>query len=249
MRALIFAAGLGTRLKPFTFEHPKALVPVGGVPMLERVILKLKNAGIDKMVVNVHHFSDQIIDFLKKNDNFGVDIAISDESDQLLDTGGGILAAGKWLAADGPVLVHNADIITDFDIRHMMRRHSDSGADATLLVAERDTSRYLLMDDASRMRGWTNIKTGEVRMPETESVETVAGLRRLAFGGVHVLSPSIFPALEAYASGRRVFPIMPFYISACDELRIEGYEPEGPYRWFDVGKPETLEQAEASFDA
>lgn len=245
MEALIFAAGLGTRLKPFTLEHPKALVPVGGVPMLQRVILKLKDVGIRRIVVNVHHFSGQIIDFLRANGDFGLDIAISDESARLLDTGGGILAAGKLLSGDGPVLVHNADIITDFDLSDMMRRHEARGADATLLVAERDTSRYLLIDGDGRMRGWTNVKTGEVRMPDGECAD--AGFRRRAFGGVHMLSPSVFASIEAYADGRVEFPIMPFYISSCGELRIEGYEPTSPYRWFDVGKPESLRQAEAAF--
>lgn len=247
MRALIFAAGLGTRLKPFTLEHPKALVPVGGVPMLERVIRKLKAAGIDRMVVNVHHFADQIIGFLSANNNFGVDISVSDESGQLLDTGGGILAAREWLDAGEPVLVHNADILTDFDISGMMRSHLEQRADATLLVAERATSRYLLFDQDLRMRGWTNVATGEVRMPCLCSERSAASLRRLAFGGVHIISPSVFGALEAYAGGVRAFPIMPFYISECGSMVIGGYMPSAPYRWHDVGKPESLAAAEADF--
>lgn len=266
MKALIFAAGLGTRLKPFTLEHPKALVPVGGVPMLERVILKLKRAGIEKMVVNVHHFSGQIIEFLKENDNFGVDIAISDESALLLDTGGGILAAREWLDGDGPFVVHNADIVADFDLTHMLDAHNRSGADATLLVAERQTSRYLLMDSEMRMRGWTNVKTGEVKMPEAREEnphrngaepntmaalpdrQDVSRLRKFAFGGVHVLSQPVFSALDAYADGKRVFPIMPFYIDQCGKLKVQGYEPAEAYRWFDVGKPESLAQANAAFE-
>lgn len=248
MKALIFAAGLGTRLKPFTLRQPKALVPVGGMPMLQRVILKLKEAGVEKMVVNVHHFSSQIIEFLAANRNFGIDIAVSDESDMLLDTGGGLLAAKSLLGEDEPVIVHNADIATDFDIAKMVEKHKESGADATLLVAERSTSRYLLMDEALRMRGWTNVKTSEVKFPAFGAGTCdPQKLRRLAFGGVHVVSPSIFPALEQYAGAEKVFPIMPFYIKECGDLLIQGYEPTGPYRWFDVGKPESLELAEAAF--
>lgn len=248
MKALIFAAGLGTRLKPFTLNHPKALVPVAGVPMLQRVIMKLKDAGVNHMVVNVHHFSSQIVSFLESHNNFGVDIAISDETDLLLDTGGGILAASRLIGDEGPVIVHNADIITDFDINKMVEAHERSGADATLLVADRSTSRYLLIDDGLRMRGWTNAKTGEVRMPNAVDCAPKAdALRMLAFGGVHVISPSIFPALEAYAEGEKVFPIMPFYIRECGDLSIRGYMPTESYRWFDVGKPESLAAADDAF--
>ncbi|MCM1451569.1 MAG: nucleotidyltransferase family protein [Clostridium sp.] len=248
MKALIFAAGLGTRLKPFTLEHPKALVPVGGIPMLQRVILKLKAAGITQMVVNVHHFSSQIIEFLRGNDNFGVDLAISDETAQLLDTGGGILAASKWLEGSGPVLVHNADIVTDFDIARMADCHCRNAADATLLVADRKTSRYLLMDDGMRMRGWTNVNTGEVKMHEVEGCGSdISLLNKFAFGGVHVLSQSIFASLRQYAGGREAFPIMPFYIDFCARIKIMGYAPKEDYRWFDVGKPESLALANAAF--
>lgn len=242
MKALVFAAGLGTRLKPFTLEHPKALVPVGGVPMLQRVICKLRDAGVDTIVVNVHHFADQIIDFIKDNDNFGVNIHISDESDLLLDTGGGMLKARKWLDGDEPFIVHNADILTDFDITDMVHAFENSKADATLLVAPRKTSRYLYFD--SRLRGWANISTGATApagfVPNDK-------LTPLAFGGVHVVSPRIFDALEDYAS-EPVFSIVPFYVAMANRLNITPFvQPQGSI-WLDVGKPESLLQANQLFE-
>lgn len=239
MKALVFAAGLGTRLKPFTDHHPKALVEIGGVPMLERVICKLVNCGVREMVVNVHHMASQIIDFLRDKQNFGIDIHISDESDLLLDTGGGILAARKWLDGTQPFIVHNADILTDFDLKEMESAHDKDGAVASLLVAKRDTSRYLLLDKDYRMRGWTNIKTEEVK-PTSLNCD---GLEKWAFGGVHIISPEIFPMLEKFAAKERKFSIMPFYIDACDKAIIKGYQPSKPYKWFDIGTPQTLKLA------
>lgn len=242
MKAMIFAAGMGTRLKPFTLEHPKALVPVCGIPMLQRVILKLKSAGVYSMVVNVHHFSEQIVDFLKENDNFGVDIAISDESECLLETGGGLLKAKDMLIGDEPIIVHNADILTDFDIRKMVDAHKKNNALATLLVSKRDTDRQLLLDDNMRMHCWTKLSTGQV-LPESSYK---ADLQPWAFGGVHLLSPQIFDLLAEYADGQKSssFSIMPFYISKCSEMVINGYSPEERYYWHDIGKPESLERAQ-----
>lgn len=244
MKALIFAAGLGTRLKPFTLQHPKALVPVCGKPMLRRVIEKLLDAGISEIVVNVHHFATQIIEYLDENNNFGANIHISDESARLLDTGGGILKARRWLD-DGPFIVHNADILTDFPISEMIAAHTGSGADATLLVKRRQTSRYLLFDCRNRMRGWENITTSEVR----PSGLIVDNLDRFAFGGVHILNPSVFPILERYSSrtGEEVFSVTPFYVSSCGQLDIRGYAPSKPYSWHDVGNAESLAEAEATF--
>ncbi len=239
MKAMIFAAGIGSRLRPFTLSHPKALARVAGVPMLERVIVKLRDAGISRMVVNVHHFSSQIVDFLRENDNFGVDITVSDESALLLDTGGGLLAARRWLDDDN-FIVHNADILCDFNVGEMLRAHLGSNCMATLLVADRSTSRYLLFDPSRRMRGWTDIRNGQVLPSSLVVSPGLDFLRRLAFGGVHVLSPEIFHLLEIYANGRQAFPIMPFYIDACSSHSICGYEPSAPCHWFDIGKPDTL---------
>lgn len=240
MRAMVFAAGLGTRLKPFTLEHPKALVPVGGVPMLQRVLLKIKSAGITDVVVNVHHFAEQIVDFLKANGNFGIHISISDETSLLLDTGGGILAAAPLLDGNEPILVHNADILTDFSIDAMAADFGKADALASLFVSERRTSRYLLFDGDMRMRGWKNLSTGQVLPPGLE----VSGKKALAFGGVHIISPRVFPLLRDYAQeAGPVFPIIPFYVQACQNHNIVAFSPNEPYMWHDIGKPESLAAA------
>lgn len=243
MKAMVFAAGLGTRLRPFTLEHPKALVPVGGVPMLQRVIEKLRVAGVTEMVVNVHHFAGQIEQFLRDNDNFGITIHVSDERRLLLDTGGGILKARQWLDGNEPFIVHNADILADFDIRDMVDAHKSSGADVTLLTADRVTSRYLCFDRDNRMCGWLNLKTGQVRpdglIPEEMSC--------LAFGGVHVISPAVFERLAAYTTDD-AFSIIPFYADSCRDIMIKSYIMPASCRWFDVGKPETLGQANQIFE-
>lgn len=248
MKAMIFAAGLGTRLKPFTLRHPKALVPVGGQPMLGRVINRLIQAGITDITVNVHHFSSQIIDYIKANDNFDADIHISDESDLLLDTGGGILAARPLIDGDEDIIVHNADILTDVDINAFLESHRLSGAQASLLVKDRQTSRLLLFDpDSLLMRGWTNVTTGAVR---PEGLSDAVGLRKLAFGGVHIISPRLLGSLAEYAARKfpydpsPVFSITDFYIDRCSEIPVHAYIPSTPYSWIDVGKPESLEMAE-----
>lgn len=253
MKAMIFAAGLGTRLKPFTDSHPKALVEVGGQPMLGLVIEKLKRIGVSEIVVNVHHFASQITEYLKRNNNFGITVHISDESDFLLDTGGGILAARRWLDGDEPFIVHNADILTDVDIL-AMRAYADSHRGlATLLVAPRDTKRYLLFNpDDMQMKGWVNIETSELRPP---NIPDAGSLSRLAFAGVHILHPAIFPHLAEFARhlpaspGSEVpkFSIMDFYIAACADLPVYGYVSPLPYRWHDIGKPASLMAAQADF--
>lgn len=242
MKAMIFAAGLGTRLGDITRTIPKALVEVGGEPMLKRVILKLRDAGIRYMVVNVHHHARCIIDYLAVNDNFGIDIRVSDESGLLLDTGGGLLKARPLLDGDEPILVHNADILTDFDIPAMQSAHEKAGADATLLVASRQTSRYLLFDGDMRMVGWENVKTGEKRTPFPPA--DIENASPLAFGGVHIVSPAVFPRLAVYSSEPK-FSITPFYTDECARLDIRGYTPAEAYSWIDIGKPDSLTQAES----
>ena len=237
---MIFAAGLGTRLRPLTNDRPKALVEVAGKTMLQRVIEHVRDAGFDDITVNVHHFADKVIEFLHDHP-LGVSIHISDERDLLLETGGGILKAQQWLDGDEPFLVHNADILTDLDLSAMYRRHLDSGALATILVKDRDTQRYFLFDDKDQLRGWVNVTTGETR-PQIMSTE---GLRQLAFGGIHVISPQVFPLLKDYAekNGEK-FSTTPFYVDICRQEEVNGYVPREDYNWFDVGKPETLTQAE-----
>ena len=178
MKALIFAAGLGTRLKPLTDTMPKALVPIDGKPLLEHVILKLKAAGFNQIIVNVHHFPDQIIDFLKSKNNFDLRIEVSDERDKLLDTGGGVKKA-KWFFDDGkPFLVHNVDILSNIDLQSLYQQHLETSPLATLVVSEHDTFRYFLFDKEARLKGWINEKTGEVRPENLTNTEL---FNKLAF--------------------------------------------------------------------
>ena len=252
MQAMIFAAGLGTRLKPLTDRIPKALVRVGGEPLLKRVIFRLKDAGFTRIVVNVHHFSSQIIDYLRDNDNFGMDVRISDETDKLLETGGGIRKAWPLFDAHEPVLIHNVDILSNVDLgkfyqietKDLTEESQEASPEvkplaARLLVSERKTKRYLLFDDSMRLVGWTNIETGEVKSPYPHLDS--AKCKMYAFSGIHMVAPSIFPLMEEEPDK---FPIMDFYLKHCDKVRIEGYV-KNDLRLMDVGKQETLKEAEA----
>ncbi len=246
MKAMIFAAGLGTRLRPLTNDRPKALVEVSGKPMLEHVVTRLIAAGFDDITVNIHHFGQKIIDFLEAKNNFDINIHISDERDLLLDTGGGILKAKKFLDGNEPFLVHNADILTSLDLRAFYSWHcKDNGAMASLLVKHRNTARYLLFDHNDKLKGWINKKTGETR---PDGFQYTSGqYDEMAFGGVHVISPEIFPLLEDYSRGGKVFSIVPLYVGECNKCTIKGYEPDYDYTWLDVGKPETLALAQKLF--
>ena len=236
MKAMIFAAGLGTRLKPFTDHMPKALVPVGGTPMLEHVILKLKSAGVNEIVINVHHFAQQIIDFLKTKENFGIKIWISDETEELLDTGGGIKKAAPHF--DEPFMVHNADILSNVDLKVMYDYHVTSGNDATVLVSPRKTVRYLLFDKENQLQGWVNKDTlqtkpeGFVYQPEVQ--------KEYAFGGIHIISPSLFEYMEGWIGK---FSIIDFYLQTCHKAKIGGYVKDG-LQLIDIGKLDTLAKAE-----
>lgn len=234
---MIFAAGLGSRLKPLTDNCPKALVPVGGKPLLEHVILRLKAAGFDHIVINIHHFGQQIIDFLAGNGNFGLRIDISDERDLLLDTGGAIKKARSLLDAKEPFLIHNVDILTDLDPALFYKEHLRSGADASLLTGRRDTSRYLLFDSSEKLQGWENRKTGEVKSAIPGFVKENSF--PCAFGGIHLFSPVLFPLMDAWPD---CFPVVDFYLAAAPHYRIQGYPFEG--MWMDLGKPAALEEAE-----
>lgn len=249
MKALIFAAGIGSRLKPFTLHHPKALAEVGGKPLLQHVVERLRDeGGIREMVVNVHHFPEQIRAFLEANGNFGVDIRISDESDLLLDTGGGLLRAWTLLnpAPDEPILLHNADILTDFPIAEFTESHCRSGRDVTLLTQRRQSSRMLWLDSDGTLCGWQNMKTGECR-PAGFSPAPPA-MKARAFGGVHIVNPSVLPQLQAYADVHgEVFSTIPFYLDTLDKLHTGGFEDAEPYRWFDIGSEEKLRAARAGW--
>lgn len=250
MNAMIFAAGLGTRLRPLTNDRPKALVEVAGKPLLQHQIEKLKAAGFEHIVVNVHHFGEQIINFLAANNQFGLDIKISDEREMLLDTGGGIKAAMHLFDNEDPVLIHNVDIISDIDLGALYRKHleaqhgSDDDAIATLAINQRKTSRYLLFDEKQQMCGWTNISTGEVK-PATlynnkySSLEEM-GFQKYAFSGIHVVDHRILSFLEEREDA--VFPIMDFYIDLCQKKTVQGVDVTGQ-KWVDCGKPEHLDVA------
>ena len=234
---MIFAAGLGTRLKPLTDHMPKALVPVAGKPMLEHVIQKLIAFGCDEIVINVHHFANQIIEFVKANNNFGITIHISDETDMLLDTGGGIKKASSFFQE--PFLIHNVDILSNVDLKSLYEYHLTSGNDATLLVSPRKTVRYLLFDEGNRLCGWVNKDTlqtkpeGFVYQPEVQ--------KEYAFSGIHIVSPSLFNYMGENWTGK--FPIMDFYLQTCQEAKLGGYAKED-LQLIDIGKPETLAVAE-----
>ena len=238
MQAMIFAAGLGTRLKPLTDRIPKALVRVGGEPLLKRVIFQLKDAGFTRIVVNVHHFSNQIIDYLRDNDNFGMDIRISDESDKLLETGGGIKKGWPLFDQKEPVLIHNVDILSNVDLKKFYQMEAETPLAARLLVSARKTKRYLLFDDTMRLVGWTNIETGEVKSPYKDL--DPKQYKSYAFSGIHMVAPSLFPLMEEEPDK---FPIMDFYLRHCDKVRIEGYV-KNDLKLMDVGKQETLKEAE-----
>lgn len=235
MQAMILAAGLGTRLKPLTDHVPKALVEVGGEPLLKQVIFKLKDAGFNRIIINVHHFSEQIIQYLEANHNFGLDIRISDETNQLLDTGGGIKAA-KRLFGDARILIHNVDILSNINLQRFYFAHKEAAA--TLLVSERNTNRYLLFDDDMRLVGWTNVKTGEVRSPYSNL--NVAQYKKFAFAGIHTFSPQLFPWMDSFPDR---FGVIDFYLSVCNQVPIIGHV-ESNLKLMDVGKQETLHSAE-----
>ncbi len=236
---MIFAAGLGTRLKPFTDTMPKALVPVAGVPMLEILIKHLQKHGIKDMIINGHHFAEQVIEFLKKNNNFGANIAVSDESDLLLDTGGGLKKAAWFFSDNKPFLVHNVDVISDLNYQYMLDTHLDSGSFATLAVSNRKTSRYFLFDNKLQLSGWENNKTGEVKIVRPN----VQKLNRFAFSGIHIINPEIF----TFMSQKDKFSIVDTYLELASTHKISGFA-HNPENWVDMGKPEELIKAKSILD-
>lgn len=247
MKAFIFAAGLGTRLKPITDTLPKALVPVGGKPLIEHVARKLKASGIDETVVNVHHFADKVEKWAEEQDIMTVHV--SDEREMLLETGGAVLHARPYLEGCGHFLIHNVDILSDIDMRWFASQVRP-GALATLLVSDRKTTRYLLFDPLTmRLLGWKNETTGEIR-PAGAGIEESKCLK-LAFSGIHIMSDKVLEIMEDYAlqhgmyvsSATPRFPVMDFYLDMCRLYDIYGVRAEN-LTLVDVGKLDTLEQAE-----
>jgi NDP-sugar pyrophosphorylase family protein len=237
MKAMIFAAGLGTRLQPLTHTIPKALVKLNNKPLLQHLIEKMIRHGITEIILNTHHFSKEVIHFLKANNNFGIDISISEESDELLDTGGGLKKA-SWFFNDGkPFLVHNVDVISDIDFVSLHKIHTSNKAIATLAVRNRATSRYLHFNQENLLCGWENAKTGE-----TKGIVRKGQTTNLAFSGVHIIDPKLFELLNEDGC----FSIIDVYLDLAKNQRIMAYNHTDDL-WIDVGNIENLKKAEAVF--
>ena len=236
MKALIFAAGKGTRLKPFTDYHPKALARVNGVPLLERNIKYLQSYGINDFVINIFHFGEQIVEFLKEHDHFGANIEISDEKDQLLETGGGLVFARRFLDDGEDFLILNADILTDLNITEFVKYHQEKKDFATLAVSDRVSSRKLLFNEDLILRGWLNVQTGEQRLAEFNK-----GFKPLAFSGIHCINPRIFDKIKRKGN----FSIMEEYLDLMHTEEIHGYQHDA--HLIDVGRPESVTEAEKIF--
>lgn len=233
---MIFAAGLGTRLKPFTDNHPKALAVVNGKPLLQRNIEYLKSFGIDEIVINVHHFADQIIEFLEENNYFGIEIIISDETDQVLETGGGLVKAKDNFTED--FLVMNVDILTDLNLAEFIKAHQENNAIVSLAVSDRDSSRKLFFNEQNELKGWRNLKTEE----EIKAVDSLDNCKDLAFSGIHVISPTLFDKITEKGK----FSIMKVYMDLMQTESIIGFDHSGGIL-IDVGRPESVLEAESYF--
>lgn len=233
MKAMIFAAGLGTRLRPLTNDRPKALVELEGKTLLEIVIKRLVYHGFTDIVVNVHHFADKVIQYLKDHNNFGVNIMISDERDMLLETGGGLKKAANLLQGTDPILICNVDILTNINYSRMLDVHRRSKAIATLAIRQRTTSRYLLFNQRKNLIGWTNNKTGEVKI----SKQTKAQPNPFAFSGIQIIQSKFLELI--HQTGK--FSIIDVYLDLARTHQIKGYQHDNDV-WLDVGKPESLKK-------
>ena len=234
MKAMIFAAGLGTRLHPLTLNKPKALVEIAGKTLLQSAIERLGGAGYNELVINIHHFGNQIIEYLEKHKNFGLTITISDERDQLLNTGGGILKAAALLDGDEPFLVYNVDVMSNIDLQLFRKYHEERGGLATLAVRNRKTTRYLAFDDAMQLTGWKNIKTGE-----EIAFRNMTNCNLLAFSGIQLIEPKLFRLITE--TGK--FPLIPLYLRLAVDHQIYGYTDNSSL-WMDLGKPDQILEAE-----
>jgi N-acetyl-alpha-D-muramate 1-phosphate uridylyltransferase len=236
MKAMILAAGLGTRFKPWTDLHPKALALVNGKTLLERNLVYLQSFGIKNVLVNVHHFADQIRHAIIVNDGWGSNITISDETDEVLETGGGLKKAAAYFD-EGAFVLMNADILTDLDLKKMISFHEKNKPLATLAVTDRKSSRYFLFDKNERLCGWRNTKTNEEKISIPGS-----SLKEKAFSGIHIISPEIFPLI--HKEGK--FSIVDVYLDVAAAHTILGFDHVGS-KLVDVGKPEAIAVAEKLF--
>lgn len=237
MKAMIFSAGLGTRFKPWTDQHPKALAPVNGKPLLQRNIEYLQQYGITEVIVNVHHFADQIIEAVEKHKGWGSKVIISDERDEVLETGGGLLKAKDLFTPGERFITCNADILTDLNINDLIRYHEQQQALISFGVTDRKSSRYLLFDEHNRLCGWKNTKTGEVKLPVPHTP-----LTEKAYSCVVLFEPAIFDLIPFHGK----FSLIDVYLALAPAHRIMGYDHSGD-RLVDVGKPESIPVAESLF--
>jgi NDP-sugar pyrophosphorylase family protein len=237
MKGMILAAGLGSRLKPWTDQHPKALAIVNGQSLLQRNIIYLQKAGIFDVIVNVHHFADQIIDAIERNKGWGSAITISDEKDVVLETGGGLQKAAWYLFQESDFVLMNVDILTDLNLSAMIQQHLLKKPLATLAVSNRETSRYFIFNEQHLLSGWCNTKTGEEKRVRTNHLPQLK-----AFSGIHVIQSSIFPLIKQ--NGK--FSMVDVYLDLAGEYPIESFDHSGAH-FVDVGKSESIEKAEALF--
>jgi MurNAc alpha-1-phosphate uridylyltransferase len=238
MKAMLLAAGLGTRLKPFTNTHPKALAIVNGKTILQRNIEYLASFGVKEVIINVHHFADQIISFVKENDGFHSNISISDERDEVLETGGGLKKAAWFFEKNSEAfIVMNVDILTDLDLNKMILQNQKDDPLATLAVTSRITSRYFLFDELNRLCGWKNEKTGEQKISRKAEK-----YYKKAFSGIHVISPKVFPLIKMEGK----FSMVDVYLELSNDHAIESFD-HSDSNYIDVGKPESILKAEEMF--
>jgi NDP-sugar pyrophosphorylase family protein len=234
INAMIFAAGLGTRLKPLTDTMPKAMVPFHGKPLLWHSIRSVEKAGAERVVVNVHHFAGQIIEYIKQ-EKWDSEVVISDERNELLDTGGGLIKAMPLFIKDKPILIRNADIITSYNLKKLVTTHTKQGCDASLLVMKRKSSRYLIFDDNMILCGWKNVSTGE-----TISIRDCDNESDFGFCGIQILNYNFIKNLGE----QRKFSIIKGYLNTGADTDISGIVLPKQHSWFDVGSAEKLKEAE-----
>ncbi|MDQ6814073.1 MAG: sugar phosphate nucleotidyltransferase [Bacteroidota bacterium] len=239
IKAMILAAGIGSRLKPWTDFHPKALALVNGKSLLQRNIEYLQQYGIRQVVVNVHHFAKQVLEAIEKSRGWGSDITVSDETDGLLETGGGLLKAACWLQDTNPIVLMNVDILTELNLEAMIGYHQEKKPLATLATTDRETSRYFLFDQGNNLCGWRNVKTGEEK---TAGLSANTYMTQKAFSGIHILEPGIFSLIKR--QGR--FSMVDVYLDLMKEHTIKSFD-HSESRIIDVGKPDSIAKAEQMF--
>ena len=239
MKAIIFAAGIGSRLGEITENKPKALVEIGGITLLEAAIRKLKKHGIDEIIVNVHHFADMMEEFLQKNRNFDIRIEISDEREQLLETGGGLMKASWFFNDNEPFLTYNVDVLTTLDISSLIEFHKESDSLVSLACKKRNTERYFLTDQRNRLCGWENIKTGD----RIDAIHREGAVERVGYSCVTVMNPEIFDLIGE----KGVFSLTPIFLRLTEKHPVMVYKHDQDY-WTDIANQKRLDEANAYFN-